>query len=100
MSVEFDCCSFFKAVADANRVKIMLLLARGEMSVSAICKHFKMKQPSISHHLGVLKSAKVVECRKEGKEVFYRLNQCCVSSRCSDFMQRFAEKTGKGAAGD
>lgn len=99
MSMEFDCCSFFKAVADANRVKIMLLLARGEMSVSAICRHFKMKQPSISHHLGVLKAAKVVDCRKEGKEVFYRLNHCCVSSCCADFMQRFSGKGGGASAG-
>jgi DNA-binding transcriptional ArsR family regulator len=98
--MEFDCCTFFKAVADPNRVKIMLLLARGELSVSAVCRHFKMKQPSISHHLGVLKSARVVECRKEGKEVFYRLNQCCVSSCCSDFMQRFAGKAEERPAGE
>ncbi|MFA6092744.1 MAG: metalloregulator ArsR/SmtB family transcription factor [Elusimicrobiota bacterium] len=96
--MEFDCCCFFKAVADANRVKIMHLLAKGELSVTEICRHFKMKQPSISHHLGVLKSAKVVECRKEGKEVFYRLNCCCVSSCCSSFMQRFLGKDKEDAA--
>ncbi|MBI5622156.1 MAG: winged helix-turn-helix transcriptional regulator [Elusimicrobia bacterium] len=96
MAQESDCCSFFKAVADVNRVKIMLLLARGEMSVSQICGHFKMKQPSISHHLGVLRNAKVVECRKEGKEVFYRLNRCCVDSSCSGFMKRFTDKAEGG----
>lgn len=96
MEVDFDCCSFFKAVADPNRVKIMMLLARRELSVSEICAHFKMKQPSISHHLGVLKNARIVESRKEGKEVFYRLNACCVSSCCSGFMKRFAGG-GEGA---
>ncbi|MFA6028416.1 MAG: metalloregulator ArsR/SmtB family transcription factor [Elusimicrobiota bacterium] len=100
MNPEFDCCSFFKAVADANRVKIMQLLARGELSVSEICRHFKMKQPSISHHLGVLRHAKVVECRKEGKEVFYRLNPCCVSSCCSGFMKRFVGKGEGDASGE
>lgn len=94
--MEFDCLTFFKAVADPNRVRIMALLAGGELSVSAICKHFKMKQPSISHHLSVLKGAKIVDARKEGKEVFYRLNECCVSSCCLDFMKRFVGG-GKGA---
>ena len=99
MSEESDCCSFFKAVSDPSRVKMMMLLLKNkEMSVSALCKHFAMKQPSVSHHLGILKNAKIVESRKEGKEVFYRLNSCCVMDSCGDFMRRFAadaeEKTG------
>jgi len=87
-----ECCSFFKAVADPNRVKIMmLLLKRKEMTVSEICAKFAMKQPSISHHLGILKNAKIVESRKEGKEVFYKLSSCCVADSCRDFMKTFAE---------
>lgn len=99
--MSFDCGSFFKAVSDPNRVKIMALLhRRKEMSVSEICRHFDMKQPSISHHLGILKSAKIVESRKEGKEVYYKLNCCCVSSCCSDFMKRFSgEGESKPAEG-
>ena len=87
-----ECCSFFKAVADPNRVKIMmLLLKRKEMTVSEICAKFAKKQPSISHHLGILKNAKIVESRKEGKEVFYKLSSCCVADSCRDFMKTFAE---------
>ena len=88
--MEFDCGTFFKAVADPSRVKMMLLIGKKELTVSEICKHFKMKQPSISHHLGILKNARIVESRKEGKEVFYKLNSCCVSSCCGDFMKRFS----------
>ncbi|MFH1723239.1 MAG: metalloregulator ArsR/SmtB family transcription factor [Elusimicrobiota bacterium] len=96
--MDFDCGSFFKAVSDPNRVKIMSLLRRRkEMSVSDICKHFDMKQPSISHHLGILKNAKIVESRKEGKEVYYRLNACCVSSCCADFMKQFPGDGQTGA---
>ena len=87
--MEFDCCSFFKAVADPTRVKIMMLLMKREMCVSDICQHFKMKQPSISHHLNILKNAKIVTDRKEGKEVYYSLNSCCIDSCCSDFMGKF-----------
>ncbi len=87
--MDFDCCSFFKAVADPTRVKIMMLLAKREMCVSDICQHFQMKQPSISHHLNILKNAKIVTDRKEGKEVYYSLNSCCIDSCCSDFMKKF-----------
>ncbi|MDP6624970.1 MAG: metalloregulator ArsR/SmtB family transcription factor [Nitrospinota bacterium] len=87
-----DCCSFFKAVGDPTRVKIMVLLRKKEMCVSDICKHFKMKQPSISHHLNILKNAKIVSDRKEGKEVYYALNACCISDCCGDFMNMFVKK--------
>lgn len=92
--MEFDCCDFFKAVADPARVKIMMLLAKREMFVSEICQHFKMKQPSISHHLNILKKAGIVKDRKEGKEVYYSLNTCCIDSCCGDFMERFKSKDG------
>ncbi|MBI5184591.1 MAG: winged helix-turn-helix transcriptional regulator [Nitrospinae bacterium] len=76
-------------MADPSRIKIMMLLMKGEMCVSDICQHFHMKQPSISHHLNILKNAKIVSDRKEGKEVYYSLNSCCIDSCCSEFMQRF-----------
>jgi len=85
----YDCCCFFKAVSDPTRIKIMKLLKQKEMCVSDICKHFNMKQPSISHHLNILKNAKIVSSRKEGKEVYYSLNRSCISSCCSDFMGDF-----------
>ena len=87
--MNFDWCAFFKAVADPTRVKIMQLLFKNEMCVSDICRNFNMKQPSISHHLNILKNAKVVTSRKDGKEVFYALNDCCISGCCSDFMNQF-----------
>lgn len=87
--MKLDCCDFFKAAADPTRMKIMMLLMKKEMCVSDICKHFKMKQPSISHHLNILKNAGAVTDRKDGKEVYYRLNTCCISSCCSEFMNKF-----------
>ncbi|MBI4349394.1 MAG: winged helix-turn-helix transcriptional regulator [Elusimicrobia bacterium] len=97
--MEFDCGSFFKAVADPSRVRMMLLLCGKELTVTELCRHFKMRQPSVSHHLGILKNAKIVESRKEGREVYYRLNECCVTSCCADFMKRFAGKADAGAKG-
>lgn len=52
------------------------------MCVSAICRHFYMSQPSISHHLDILKRAGLVEGEKRGREVHYRFKddtiiECC-----------------------
>ncbi len=93
--MKFDCCTFFKAVADPTRIKIMMLVMKKEMCVTDICKHFKMKQPSISHHLNILKNAGIVKDRKEGKEVYYALNKCCISSCCGDFMDKFKKGSKK-----
>ena len=90
--MNYDCCGFFKAVSDPTRIQIMKLLTKTEMCVSDICTHFKMKQPSISHHLNILKNAQIVRSRKEGKEVYYSLNKICISDCCSDFMGNFKEK--------
>jgi len=87
--MDFDCCGFFKAVSDPTRVRIMKLLVRNEMCVSDICSHFDMKQPSISHHLNILKNAKIVQSRKAGKEIYYSLDKFCISDCCSSFMSDF-----------
>jgi len=87
-----DLTGFFKGISDPNRVKIMKLLKNGEMPVSEIVSHFNMKQPSISHHLKVLKNAGIVTSRKEGKEIFYKLDICCISDCCMGFKSEFTEK--------
>ena len=90
--MQYDINKFFKAISDANRVKIMELLKDGELNVSEICNHFEMKQPSISHHLNILKNADIVKDRKIGKEVFYYLNTICITNCCGSFQNRFVEK--------
>lgn len=81
--------AFFKGVSDPSRVKIMMLLNDGEMTVSEIVSHFEMTQPSISHHLSVLRNAGIVQSRKEGKEIYYSLDLCCVTDCCSGFRLKF-----------
>ena len=69
-----DCVAFCKALADDTRQKILVMLLNGEMRVSDIVDAFTMSQPTISHHLGILKQFGLVTSRKEGKQVFYSLN--------------------------
>ena len=91
-----DLTIFFKGISDPNRVKIMTLIKDRELSVSQIVTHFQMKQPSISHHLNVLKNAGIVTSRKDGKEIFYSLNLCCINDCCMNFKEKFNDRGDQG----
>ncbi|NQU67224.1 MAG: winged helix-turn-helix transcriptional regulator [Candidatus Marinimicrobia bacterium] len=84
--------AFFKGVSDPTRVKIMTLLKNKEMSVTEIVSHFSMTQPSISHHLNVLKTAGILTSRKDGKEVYYKLEVCCIVDCCGGFRAMFNDE--------
>ncbi len=86
------CCDFndfVKAMTDENRQRILALLQQGEMSMSELVAHFAVTQPTISHHLALLRRANLVLARREGKHIFYRANTACVSECCGEIMARF-----------
>ena len=81
----------FRALGDPNRQKILALLEEpGERCVSDIGRHFEISQPSLSHHLRILKQAGLVSGRKRGKEVFYRINAEQLTRCCGVFFGKFA----------
>src|SRR5689334_8492454 len=55
------------------RVRIVQLLAARERNVTELCIELKVPQPTISHHLGLLRARQFVESRRDGKRVIYRL---------------------------
>jgi ArsR family transcriptional regulator len=77
-----NCVEFCKALADETRQGILEMLREKELCVSDIVAAFQMSQPTISHHLNILKQFGLVVSRKEGKRVFYALDhdnviECC-----------------------
>lgn len=64
----------FKALGDPTRLEIVRLLIGKEMCVCDIMDSFQVSQPTISHHLRVLKQADLVRDKKEGKWIYYSLN--------------------------
>ena len=70
-------------------VEILVLLQDGEKCVSDIVEAFDMSQPTISHHLGILKQFKLVTSRKEGKLVYYDLNRENLVECCGMLMAKF-----------
>ena len=65
---------FFKIVGDPTRCKIISILMQNEMCVGDISNVLSMTKSSISHQLSKMKEYGVVKCRKEGKEVYYSLD--------------------------
>lgn len=64
----------FKAISDPTRRKILKLLGKGDMTAGEIADQFSISKPSISHHLGILKQAELVQDDKRGQYIYYSLN--------------------------
>ncbi len=81
---------FAKAIADDTRQKIMALCCCAEISVSEIVEKTDVSQPTVSHHLAILREAGLVNVRREGKQTFYSLNQERIAFCCGQLMVKFA----------
>lgn len=68
-----DLSDVFKVFSDSTRVKILCALFRAEMCVCDIAVLLGMTKSSISHQLRILKQAKLVNYRRDGKVVYYSL---------------------------
>ena len=66
--------SLFRLLSDKTRLNILLLLSDGERNVTSLCEELKLPQPTVSHHLGLLRMNNVISNRRNGKQVFYSLN--------------------------
>jgi ArsR family transcriptional regulator len=95
--VTIDPVEFCKALSDDTRQQILVMLLDGEKCVSDIVEVFDMSQPTISHHLSILKRFNLVTSRKEGKLVFYDINRDNVVECCGQLMAKFdAEEACEG----
>ena len=72
----------FKTLSDETRLRILKLLEDGELCVCGIVAALDMIQPKVSFHLGVLKEAKFITDRRQGKWIYYRISD-------SDLFRRF-----------
>ena len=64
----------FKLLSDSTRLRILMILAKGERNVSSLCEELRLPQPTVSHHLGLLRMKHVISNRRHGKQVFYGLD--------------------------
>ena len=64
----------FKALSDPTRRRILELLRAGDLSAGQIAEQFDISKPSISNHLGILRSAGLVSSERQGQSIVYHLN--------------------------
>jgi ArsR family transcriptional regulator len=90
ISEVIDSVEFAKALADETRQEIMRLCCCRWMSVGEIVGALDVSQPTVSHHLSILKSVGLVKARRDGKQVFYTLNQERIADGCCNLAEDFA----------
>ena len=76
----YDLAELFKVFGDTTRIKILYTLFKSEMCVCDIAEILDMTQSAISHQLKILKNAKLVKNRREGKQIIYALDDAHVES--------------------
>lgn len=69
-----DLAEFFKIFGDPTRIRILFLLKNGEYCVHDISTLIEMQQTAVSHQLKLLRHVRLVKYRKDGKQVFYSLD--------------------------
>lgn len=86
-----DSITFAKAISDSTRQQLMTHLCCEWLCVSDLVEKLgNVSQPTVSHHLSLLREADLVHTRREGKQVFYTLNQQMVAVCCGMLVQQFA----------
>jgi DNA-binding transcriptional ArsR family regulator len=83
------CEDFFKALSDETRQSILKMLERKQMCVCEIAQAFDVSQPTISHHLDILKRAGLIESKRKGQNIYYSFNKDWFKECCGDFLSMF-----------
>ena len=92
----YKIADFFKILGDTTRTKILFALDKKEMCVCDIANVLNMSKSSISHQLGTLRRSGIVRCRKEGKEVYYMLDDDHVKRFIEVAIEHIEHKEGRG----
>lgn len=87
----YDLAELFKLFGDSTRVKILYALAQSELCVCDLAAFIGVSQSAVSHQLRILKSGKLVKFRREGKTVFYALDDDHVARILSQGMEHIEE---------
>lgn len=77
----------FKALSDQNRLRIVSMLAGGEMCACKLLENLSVSQPTLSHHMGVLMRSGLVAGRKDGQWMHYSLDKSKIDVLISDLKE-------------
>lgn len=89
--VLYDLAELFKVFGDTTRVKILYVLFESELCVNDIAQCLNMTPSAVSHQLRILKASKLTKFRREGKTIFYSLDDDHVRSMIAMGMEHISE---------
>jgi len=87
----FDVADFFKIFGDSTRIKILWSLFFSEMCVCDMCAVLRMEQSAVSHQLRILKQSRLVKYRRDGKVVYYSLDDDHVKAIINQALEHVKE---------
>ena len=90
--------NLFKALSEPNRLTIIYLLSLGELSVGELTMRIEMTQSAVSHQLKILKAARLVKSKKEGKSRIYSLTDAHVYEIVNQVLTHVQEKENEYGA--
>ncbi len=90
VTIVLDTVEFAKALADETRQKIMAICCCEMVSVNDIVDKLDVAQPTVSHHLKILKNAGLVKSVRQGKQIMYTLDQERLARGCCQVAEDFA----------
>ena len=70
----------FSLLSDPTRLGLLAELSKGPKNVTTMCKALKLKQPTISHHLGLLRMGRMVDGQRQGKSVVYTADKASLKA--------------------
>ncbi len=88
----YDLAEIFKVFGDSTRIKILYVLSESEMCVCDIAQLLNMNQSAISHQLRILKQSRLVKSRRDGRAVFYSLDDSHVKTIMDQGMEHMQEQ--------
>ena len=91
----YGLAELFKIFGDPTRIRILYAMLDTERCVNDIAGVLEMSQSSVSHQLRILKTSKLVKSRREGKSIFYSLDDEHVRSSLNMGMEHIMEGAGR-----
>ena len=91
----FELSEFFKFFGDTTRIRVIHLMLSGEISVNDIAEKLNLEQSVISHQLRILRTANLVKPRREGRKMFYSLDDEHIGLIFNTGLTHILHKKGK-----
>jgi ArsR family transcriptional regulator, lead/cadmium/zinc/bismuth-responsive transcriptional repressor len=86
-----ELAELFNLLGEPNRLGIVAHCLEGPLSVGEIAARLGLKQSLVSHHLRLLRAARLLRADKQGKQVFYRIPDCHVREMLTNMIEHVAE---------